>query len=154
MLLSWLEEIKKLKNKALFYGWIIGLLILTSLFWILTQQPQTFNLMRTVNNVLIHNNDSRRVAAHTQVKTANAGILGYWYLMYNSPDKMFVFTLFHDGILLPLGAIVSPNGTVNDVIPLSAHAAQVFDDIPESIFKTYIKRIEDTASGVTEGARR
>ena len=157
---SFLDEIKKLRFKALYTGWILGLLLLISLFWIFSQRPQMYNLMRTVNNVFINNNDSRRITSHLQVKNQGSGILGYWYFINYSSDKLFVFTLFRDGILLPLGAVVSADGIVNEVIPLSAHAEQVFDDIPESILKMYIKRIEDTAltlltAGTTaEGARR
>jgi hypothetical protein len=65
--------------------------------------------------------------------------------MYNDTDKMFVFTVFQDGILIPLGAIVSSNGTVNEILPLSAHAVQVFDNFPKSVLQTYIDRIEDAA---------
>ena len=133
-----------LKDKIILFSWIAGLLIIISLFWILTQGVQTRYLLRTVNNVFINNDDPRRVSAFIPKKSGNAGstdLMGYWYSLSNSQDLFFVFTVFQDGILIPLGAVVS-SGFVIDVIPLSAHAEQVFSKIPQSILQMYIRRIE------------
>jgi|GEM_PF-761997 len=137
----------KLKDKAILLGWIFGLLLLISFLWIITQPIQSNYLMRTVNNVLMSNNDSRRLFSSLKMdsfeqKSGNANLLGYWYTLNNSSNLMFVFTVFQDGIMLPLGAIVLPDGTVSEIIPLSAHAVYVFDTLPKSILQIYIKRIE------------
>jgi len=140
-------SVTKLKDRAILLGWVLGLLFLISFLWIITQPVQSNYLLRTVNNILTNNNDSRRLSVSLnkdliEQKSGNANLLGYWYTMQNSSDLMFVFTIFQDGIMLPLGAIVSPNGTVNEIIPLSAHASYVFDTIPKSILQIYISRIE------------
>jgi len=132
------------KDKTIFLGWITGLLALIALLWILTQPLQTYYLLRTVNNVFIASSDSRRLTAYAGQKE-KAGLLGYWYSMYNYDGKMFVFAVFRDGILIPLGAIVSANGKVEEIIPLSAHAVQTFDSLSESILKIYVTRIEAAA---------
>jgi hypothetical protein len=134
-----------MKDKAILLGWITGLLLLISVIWIVTQRAQAFNLLRAVNSVFMNNNDSRRISEIIQVKAGKAEALGYWYQMYNSTDKMFVFTAFQDGILIPLGAVVTPNGIVSEILPLSAHAAQIFDTMPKSILKIYTNRIENAA---------
>jgi len=131
-----------LKEKAILLGWITGVLLLISLLWILTSPLQSRYLLRTINTVLISNNDSRRVQSNFKIKPDKADLLGYWFLMYNSTDKMFVFTVFQDGILIPLGAVISDNGDINDVIPLSAHAAQIFNKLPDSVLKIYTQRIQ------------
>ncbi|MDR0464035.1 MAG: hypothetical protein LBG94_02845 [Treponema sp.] len=146
-----LAETLNFRDKAILTGWIAGLLILISLLWTLTQGLQTRYLLRTVNSVFVNSNDTRRITAPLQIKTGKADLLGYWYQMYNSPDIMFVFTIFKDGILIPAGAIVSANnGRVDEIIPLSAHAAQVFDDLPGSILQMYISRIEEVSRGEIE----
>jgi len=134
-----------MKDKLILFGWITGLLLLTSVILFLSQPALTFNLMRSVNNVFSNNNDQRKLTAHIPTKTGKAEIFGYWYKMNNSENKMFVFTTFQDGILVPLGAIVSTNGYVNEVLPLSAHAEQIFDAMPKSILQMYISRIQDAA---------
>jgi len=139
------KQFQNLKDKVLLFAWIAGLLLLISLIWIFTQGLQARYLLRTVNNVFISNSDPRRLQEVYRQKHGKADVLGYWYSMHNSTDKMFVFGAFKDGVLIPLGAIVSANGTVNEVIPLSAHAVQVFDDLPKSILQMYINRIEFAA---------
>jgi hypothetical protein len=134
-----------LKDKAILLGWVVGLLLLVSLLWILTQPLQTFYLLRTVNNVFINNNDSRRVSKYLPHKSGKAGLLGYWYSMSDLEKRMFVFGVFKDGALIPVGAVVSANGKVEELIPLSAHAVKIFDTLPESILQIYITRIEGDA---------
>ena len=118
----------ELKDIGVLSCWVTGLLLIISLLWILTQPVQKHYLLRAVNSVFIHNNDDRRLSRSLPAARAvKAGILGHWYLMHNSPNKMFVFVIFQDGILVPLGAVVSDDGVVQEIIPLSAHAVQVFD---------------------------
>ena len=131
-----------MKDKAILLAWIAGLLLLISILWILTQPLQTTHLLRTINNVLVHNNDSRRLVSLLQQKTQRPGLFGYWYSMYNSTDQMFVFMVFQNGILVPLGAVVTANGIVDEVIPLSSHARHAFGEMPDSILQRYINRIE------------
>jgi hypothetical protein len=80
-------------------------------------------------------------------------MMGYWYSLYNSQEMMFVFNFFMDGILIPLGAVVSADGNVVEVIPLSAHALQVFNDLPQSILQMYIRRIEAAAISYLQGKK-
>jgi len=131
-----------IKNKAVIFAWIIGLLLILSLIWILSQPLQKHYLLRAINNVLIANGDSRRISDYKNVNDGKTGLFGYWFLMHNSPGSMFVFAFFQDGIMIPLGAVVSDNGSVVDVIPLSAHAMQVADKLPASVLQLYIARIE------------
>ena len=135
-----------LRNKAILFGCVAGLLLLTSLLWIVTRPAQSFYLMRNVNNIFISNNDSRRLSAAIRQKprenTSGLNFFGYWYSMHNSTNNMCVFAVFHDGIMVPLGAIVSPESKVIEIIPLSAHAAQISEALPESILQKYIARIE------------
>ncbi|MCL2210465.1 MAG: hypothetical protein FWB95_00910 [Treponema sp.] len=138
-----------MKDKLIMLGWIIGLLLLISVLWVVTQPLQSMYLLRTVNSVLSNNNDSRRVSAYIQPKTGNTNLFGYWYSIRASQDKMFVFAAFQDGILIPLGAFVSHDCIVKEIIPLSAHAVQVFDSFPKSILNIYTARIEEAAHDVT-----
>ena len=140
-----MNKIGDLKDKAILFGWVTGLLVIIALLWILTQPLQANNLLRAVNNAFISAGDSRRISRYEGVSSERPGLLGYWYSMYNSMDKLFVFTVFQDRILVPLGAIVSDNGAVEEIIPLSAHAAQTFDNMPRSILRMYAARIEAEA---------
>jgi hypothetical protein len=149
------EQFNGLKDKAILFAWIIGLLLLICMLWIFTQPIQSFYLMRSVNNVLINSNDTRRLSESLSLKTERTNLLGYWYKMHNTTDIMFVFVVFQDGLLVPLGAIVSADGKVDEIIPLSAHATQVFDALPKSILQMYTVRIESAIVPlITEGDRQ
>jgi len=145
---------RDVKDRLILFGWIAGLLMLISVIWIFSQRLQAYYLLQSVNNVFVNNEDARRLSAYIPNKTGKAGLLGYWYSMRNSSNRFFVFTIFQDGILIPLGAIVSDNGSVSEIIPLSAHAVQVFNDLPQSILQMYITRIETVAPESTEGNKR
>ena len=145
-----MKKTAELKNIALQTGWIAVVLVIISLIWILTKPVQAHYLMRTVNRVFIDAGDTRRISNHIDFPGNHGGnkrrpdIMGFWYDMFNSANKMFVFAFFHDGILLPLGAIISDNGTVDEIIPLSAHAKKIYDDLPQNIIYIYINRIENS----------
>ena len=143
-----------MKDKAVLFAWIAGILLLISVLWIISQSAQTHYLLRAVNNVFINNNDSRRLSVYMQQKPQKTGLFGHWYLMNNSDYKMFVFAIFNNGILIPLGAIISADGAVQEVLPLSAHAVQVFDILPASILQIYISRIEEAALQFLQGDSR
>jgi hypothetical protein len=73
--------------------------------------------------------------------------MGVWYSMNNSSSDMFVFVIMWDGILIPCGALVSPEGKVGALIPLSGHAKQIMGWLPQSVVGMYIRRIEAAAAG-------
>jgi len=144
-----------LKSKIILFSWIIGLLLIITLLWNLTTPLQAHYLLRSVNNVFITTSDSRRLAAYLPQNAIKSGgkaaPFGYWYSMANSSDRMFVFAFFKDGILVPLGAIVKEDGSVaEEIIPLSAHAVQIMDSLPQSILQMYTARISEAAKN-TEG---
>ena len=139
--------VPEIKDKAIFAGWIAGLLIAIALIWTFVQPLQEFNLLRAVNRVFITAGDSRRLSARIVRPAGKSSLLGYWYSMLGSTDRMFVFGAIQDGILIPCGAIVSANGEVTEIIPLSAHARQVLENMPQSIMRIYIRRIESQGGG-------
>jgi hypothetical protein len=141
-----------MKDKAIIFGWVVGLLFLLSLLWILSQPLQKYYLLRSINSVLISNGDPRRISEYKGFNNEKTGLFGYWFLIYDSNDKMFAFAAFQDGILVPLGAVVSSDGSVGDIIPLSAHAEQAVGKLPMSVLQAYITRIE-TAVSNTRGSR-
>jgi len=145
----------KIKDKAILAAWITGIILLISMLWIFTQGVQASYLMRSVNKVFASNDDTRRAMAPIQQKSDSANMIGYWYSMINSTDKLFVFTVFNDGILVPLGAVVSEKGKVDEIMPLSEHAVYVFKALSEIVIQMYTNRIEASVSGgfETEGRR-
>jgi hypothetical protein len=138
-----------IKDRAVFLGWIGGLIIIGGIIWSLTQPVRTRGLMRSVNRILSLGEDTRQLKAPFSFPrpTGSTGPLGNWYTLMDSGDTFFVFTIMRDGILVLCGAQVSAEGKVVDIVPLSDHAKEVFADIPGGIIQTYIRRIEASIPG-------
>lgn len=130
------------KDKLILIAWITVILLLISMIFIFSNNLQKRQLMRTVNSVFYYRDDSRRISEYTEKTQFKSGIMGYWFSINNSTDKIFIFTVFQDGILLPLAAVVSQDGDVKEIIPMSEHALNVFDNIPQSILQVYVSKIE------------
>ena len=133
---------KGIKDRAILAGWIAGLLIAISLLWIITQPLQSRYLIKSVNKILVSRGDPRRIIEALHGNEIKPPLFGYWFSMFNTTEKMFIFPVFQDGIFIPLGAIVLPDGKVDEIIPLSAHAVQKMENFSKSILQIYIVRIE------------
>lgn len=133
-----------LREWAVFTGWICGLVLAGGLAWFFTQPLRVDAMMRSVNRSLARREDPRRLIAPLSLPRVkgNAAPLGMWYSLEKTEDRFFVFPLMRDGPLALCGVRVSPEGGVEEFIPLSAHAEQVLEDLPPGIAQTYIRRIE------------
>ena len=130
------------RDRLILAGWIVGLLAAVTLLWALTRPLQARCLLQAVNRALVVSGDSRRLNAELARPGGKSSLLGYWYSMYNSTERMFVFGAIQDGILVPCGAVISENDEVTEIIPLSAHAGQVLENMPQSVMLIYARRIE------------
>jgi hypothetical protein len=133
-----------LREWAVFTGWICGLVLAGGLAWFFTQPLRIDAMMRSVNRSLARREDPRRLGAPLSLPriTGNSAPLGMWYSLEKTTDRFFVFPLIQDGPLALCGVRVSPEGGVEEFIPLSAHAEQALENLPPGIAQTYIRRIE------------
>ncbi|MCL2762033.1 MAG: hypothetical protein FWD36_02345 [Treponema sp.] len=139
------DFIPALKDRAVFLGWVAGLVLLASLLWSFSFPARAAGLMRVTNKALVAMDDERRLSAPL-LHRSTGQILGCWYSVHESDSLFFVFTIMREGILVPCGAEVSGKGEVVDIIPLGNHAKQALDRIPQNLIQIYVRRIE-TAGG-------
>jgi hypothetical protein len=137
-----------LKDRAIFCGWIAALLLAGGLVWVLTSGARERVLLKAINRALIQYEDPRRLGAPLPSPKIPGKMppLGSWFSLSPGSGRLFVFGLFREGMLLPCGALVSEEGRVEEVLPLSGGARQIFDRIPEGVFLPYIRRIEEYAA--------
>ena len=140
-----------LKDKALLCGWIAGLTVFAILLWSLTFNYRTAHLMRSANRALVSMEDGRVLSAPLPSPASGYIPLGGWYYLANTNSLFVVFTIMHNGILVPCGAEISAEGKVLDVIPLGNLARSVIDRIPQGLIQVYIRRIETTAARQMRG---
>jgi hypothetical protein len=133
-----------LREWTIFLGWLAGIVLAGGVAWFLTQPLRNQLLMDSVNRILIQREDPRRLSVPLAVPRAPgfSSPLGSWYSLENSRELFFVFALMGDGPLSLCGALVSPEGKVEEILPLSGHAGQIFAALPQGMKQIYIRRIE------------
>jgi hypothetical protein len=139
------DAVSVVRDRLIFLGWIAGLFAAAALIWILARPAQERYLLRAVNHIFIVAGDQRRLAEPATAPADSPP--GYWYSMFASNDRLFVFGIMRDGIFIPCGARIGESGSVEEIIPLGFHAARALDTMPREIVRMYIRRIEAAVSG-------
>jgi hypothetical protein len=143
------------KDRAVFLGWVAGLVLIAALFWSLSFPFRSVCLMNSTNKTLAAMNDARRLCAPLlRPIAAGTDPLGCWYRLSDSDSLFFVFTIMREGILVPCGAEIAENGKLVEIIPLGSHARQVMNQIPPGLVQLYVHRLESAAATAVEKGKR
>jgi len=139
-------------------GWIAAILVIAGLCWTLTQSVRSRFLIRAVNRVLEQSGDYRRIVELSS-PDRNSSLIGSWYTMtmanqlaisfyenYSEGSKAFIFSFVAEGTFFPCLAVVSPDGKVQEFIPLNTYGKKILSQISPGILKLYIRRIEGQKS--------
>jgi len=138
-----------LKDRGILAAWIVGPVLAAALIWSLTFPFRLNVLMNAANRALVASEDTRRLYGPCPDLSGTRGMLGGWYLVADSDSRFFVFAIMREGVLVPHGAEVSPEGLVVDMVPLGSHARQAADRVPPGLIEVYARRIESAfASGM------
>jgi len=142
------------KDAAIFLGWIAGLVLIAGLCWFFTQPVRNVFLQKAVNRVLEQSGDVRRLDAPLLIKSP--GPFGSWFSVFEPPGrpaagssegtKAFVFSFIGGGFFFPCAAIVTPEGTVKEFIPLNKYGERMIKQVSPGILRIYARRIEGVQS--------
>ena len=141
----------RFKDTLISITWIGGLVLIGGLSWYLTRPLRTNFLMNSIDQALISMGDSRRLEA--AVNPENRGTFGplnfgplstkgHWFSLRGEEDRLLFFTLISDVTFLPCAAILSPEGKVKEIIPLSSRGESALNYVSPVIVRLYIRRIE------------
>jgi hypothetical protein len=137
-----------LKDSAVFAGWIAGLILISALCWFLTQNVRAEFLLRSVNRFLSQVEQSKsfgELDAPIPFKDMDRDTprIGSWFSLKNKEGyKVLVFSLISGADFLPCAAVVNTRDKVEDIVPLSSHAARFLEKAPSGVLQVYIRRIE------------
>ena len=143
------KDMTLIKNTAILAGWIAGLIILAGLIWFFTQPVRNRIMLNAVNQVLEHSGDTRRLDAPLSPGMITPGLhrTGSWYTMAGqTANRVFVFAFTAEGTFFPCAAVVTPEGNVEEFIPLNNHAERMLKRLSPEIIKLYTRRIEGAGS--------
>jgi len=149
-----IKDAATLKEAALFLGWIAALVLIAALCWFLTQSFRSNLLQKAVNRVLEQSGDSRRLGEAVSPETQHLSFsgIGSWYTMEAQDKtvpggtKVFVFVFIGEGTFFPCAAVLSPEGKVQEFIPLNSHGERMIKRVSPGILGIYTRRIEEAES--------
>ncbi|MDR3167535.1 MAG: hypothetical protein LBT93_06290 [Treponema sp.] len=138
-----------MRERALFFGWIGGLLLLGGLLWFFTQPVRLRITGVAVNRILSSREYPRRLGDPLPRGQLHRNLisLGSWYTLENTRNRSpagraLVFSLTAEGSQAPCVAIISPEGRVEDLIPLNPHGEWILKGLSQGTMGLYIRRIE------------
>jgi hypothetical protein len=145
-----------LKDTGVLMGWILSLVLIGGLLWFFTQPLRTSLIIRSVNRVLASSNESRRLDAAVSPRglSGRQAQLGSWYTLEKDDGRAVVFPMMSDGILASFIAILSPEGTVDVLLPLSVNSVRILPRLSRGTIETYIRRIEGSDAIISGGGKK
>lgn len=147
----------KMKDTFILAAWISGLIIIAGLCWFFTQPLRESLLVKSINKVLEQSQDMRRVGK--SLPSLSSG-MGSWFTMTEAAAKRrdnvretlaegtmaCVFVFIAEGSFFPCIAVVSPEGKVEEFIPLNSQGTRILKQVSPGILQIYTNRIEGTES--------
>jgi hypothetical protein len=139
------EKRTGLRDLGILLGWIAALILAGGLFWALTQPLRAGMLMRSANRVLAFTQEPYRLesAISPWGVSGRASQLGVWYTLINTGGRGVIFPLILRGSSLSFLAILSPEGSVEALIPLSGNSVKALGELSPDVRGMYIRRIEE-----------
>jgi len=140
-----LRESTTFKDTLILLAWITSILIIANVCWYTTQGLRDRLTIRAVNRVFIQTGDSRRLLEPTSPEWKASLLTGTWFTMQDETPvrkKALVFSFIGEGTFFPCIAVMTQDGKVADIIPLSSHGEKVLKRISPGILRLYTKRIE------------
>ncbi|MDR2053436.1 MAG: hypothetical protein LBP80_08480 [Treponema sp.] len=136
------------KQWGLFAAWIGGLVLVGILLWGLTGSLRSQLIAMSVNKVLDRSGIPHRLDRATGAlgKPGRAMQLGSWFTLKNAGGRAVVFPLMSGPNTAAAMALLSPEGKVESLVPLSTGAVQVFERLPAGVAELYIRRAEEACA--------
>ena len=128
------------REAGILAAWIAGPLLIGGLLWFFTQPVRTRLLQENVNALLGEDYALDAAIPVTSLPKTRFP-LGSWYTLRDSERRALVFSLMSNGSCLPCVAVVSPAGTVEEIISLRGERS--LRQVSRGVIAAYIRRIEN-----------
>jgi hypothetical protein len=146
---KFIEKIKRLplpvKQWGLFAAWMGAFMLAGILLWGLTGNIRSQVMMSSVNSLLARSDSPYRLDRQIGAlgRPGRAMQMGSWFTLKNSSNRAVVFPLIAGTNIAAVLVLLSPEGKVESLVPLSINAAQLFERLPAGAIQLYIRRAEE-----------
>ncbi|GHV82463.1 hypothetical protein AGMMS49991_10210 [Spirochaetia bacterium] len=144
---DWLAHLPpSFRQTAFFVGCLAALILAAGLVWFFTRPVRSAILAQSVNEAL----DRSGITLHLEEplshwgKSGRAAQLGQWFTISEDASRAVVFPLMDRGIPAAVLAVVSANGEVDTLIPLSGNAVQLLPQLSPETLGLYIRRVKES----------
>jgi hypothetical protein len=136
----------KFKDTMIFAAWIVGILLLGGLLWYLTQNFREYRMIRSVNAILIQNDDERRLQSALPHHPQSRRIFQDYerFSMLDSLGNAVIMTGYDNTIPFVFAAFLDANGKVQEMLPLDNHSMQTMNRIDSKKLDIFKARIEES----------
>ncbi|MDR2630833.1 MAG: hypothetical protein LBC60_07925 [Spirochaetaceae bacterium] len=134
------KNISNFKEVGILGGWLLGIFLLGGLLWYGTQGARATVMIRAVNMVLEAREDPRRLQAPLFPRLIPEQ--GNWFSLVDARGRAVVFSVITDGTLVSFAAMLSPEGKVEDLVPLTGNSLRMADRLSPETMRVYVRRIE------------
>jgi hypothetical protein len=138
-------KLPDLRDLGILLGWIAALILAGGLLWVLTQPVRTGLLLRAANRVLAFTQEPYRLESVIPPwgVSGRGSQLGVWYTLVNAEGRGVIFPVIINGSSVSFLAILSPEGSVDSLVPLSGNSVKAFTELSPAVRGMYIRRIEE-----------
>ena len=139
-------KLPELRDLGILLGWIAALIFAGGLLWVLTQPVRAGLLLRSANRVLAFTQEPYRLesAIPPWGVTGRVSQLGVWYTLVNTGGRGVIFPMIINGSSASFLAILSPEGSVDSLVPLSGNSVKAFKELSPAVRSMYIRRLEES----------
>jgi diphthamide synthase subunit DPH2 len=145
-----LSDISRFKELGVLGGWLLGIFLLGGLLWYGTQGPRAQMMIRSVNKILEAREDPRRL--QDPLFPWSTPEQGNWFSLVDAKGTAAVFSVVAGGTFVPFAAMISPDGKVEELIPLTGNSIRMTARLSPETMAVYVRRIE--AAELRNSARR
>jgi hypothetical protein len=134
------SDVSGLKDLGVFIGWLMGIFLLGGLLWYGTQHARANVMIRSVNTVLDALDDPRRLKDPLSFRSIQEQ--GGRFSLVGTNGRAVVFSIITEGTFVPFVAMISPEGKVEELVPLTDNPGYVWERLTPGTITIHTRRIE------------
>jgi hypothetical protein len=124
--------------------WLGSFVLAGCLVWGLSWKPRMQTVVNLVNKSLETRESGVRLEAPVSpwLRAGRRTQLGQWFTLAEGRGRAIVYSIPHEGVLLPFAAIIDNDGSITATLPLSVNAEETITRIHPGIPLLWTRRIE------------